>query len=52
LLSAKFGELSDYFEASTGVTYEDFREHIQHFCDSQLLAISKKWAELASQPIL
>lgn len=51
LLSGKFGELSDYFEV-THPTYEEFRSQIGSFCDSQLLAISKNWTELASQPIL
>ncbi|KAK4027110.1 uncharacterized protein LOC116926689 isoform X1 [Daphnia magna] len=52
LLGGKFGELSEFFEASKAGTYEGFRVQIQHFCDSQLATISKKWAELASQPTL
>lgn len=52
LLGGKFGELSEYFRSSKADTYEELRVHIQNFCDSQLATISKKWAELASQPIL
>lgn len=51
LLSGNFGELADYFNQNR-LDYQKFKTTIRDFCDSQLQSIEKKWAELASQPIL
>lgn len=52
LLNGKFGHLKVFYDSLGEGCDEEFRLHLEAFCNSHLEPIGQKWSELANQPSL